>query len=901
MSQAQIILKTIDLTSKGDFPSLRQLLQPPAPLGLELCLRILLSHLPQGTEPEAYIPLLEQLTSGPQLPRPVHDSSRDFDFIPQQEARRRAHHVRLQPLACHDRFFEEEADPFVLFLVQQARKIDAETGSLDQVRRLLEPFTDRSPVLRTWMIARILPLLRLEYEKQTDSTVLTMQEFERLEHREAIPLLLAGAKKKEDASNELRGLVTPWMQGNALSTRKRRKLSHHINKVPPDQSAKPEVTADEDQKPDDRGWSLVNQWILESSLHSFQYAVNTTTRWHGPDDYDFGDWAGEQPSYLHDDMDGAPREEYGQMCMALIYANNETSLESLEGRQAILKQNAGLFNLNDVDLIEDLPDLDESYINSLSRENLLYESLLDSQNPLTVLSTSSVALLRNVLASTSRLCELSFGKSCRNVLEIMLFGTQESQWLEMTSCLSNLKRRNMSSEAWLSALKRIFWLHGVHSPTHISTHDHEVFGKIPRASIELEIISSLLASEHHKLASELYSNGDFALPADTVEKAVLEAATNAYDAASHGNRARGGMKKASEIIATFRSQFPASEGFGRFIALLAATHSMSFYSLALKPGIPSRPADIRKQEDVPLLLHQILVQNSRSYTHLDDLIGIGQNLVLAHLGRTHLNNTVDSLDASETEQLKTTTRRWVTRMAIEAALDEDDFDTAYSYVVNRLSISRKAIDEGNQSTASKDDVSWRGAYAAGRYPTDNDEDSDLRRLEQGMELLSQALLLAPPSALAEILGVWQACEQQVTHLSEQEAEAEKDADEGRAHLVPGDFSADTETIIQKPRKFAGRGLQEEAPMGLFDVAREVGSTLSKSAFPLRSASRPLGQDPGVAGNDGDQEASVGEEGPSRVRKRDVVSDMVTGGLASGIGWVIGECICPTTNYKVHSI
>lgn len=888
MSQAQIVLKAIDLTSKGDISSLRQLLQPSSPLGLELCLRILLSYLPQGTEPEAYIPLLEQLTSGPQLPRPAHDPPEDFDFIPQQEAGRRVHHVRLQPLSCHDSYFEEEDDPLVLFLVQQARKIDAGTGSLDQVRRLLEPFTDRSPALRTWMIARLLPLLRLEYEKHTDLNVLTMREFEKLEDREAIQVLLAGAKRKEDASNELRGLIVPWLQGNVISTRKRRKLSHHVKKVPPDHLARSEVTADENQKPDDQGWSLVNQWLLESSLHSFQYAVKTTTRWHGPDDFDFGDWAGEKLSSIGEDMDGAPREKFGQMCMALIYANNETSLDSLEGSQAILKQNAGIFNLDTGDLIENLPDLDESYIRSISREDLLYDSLLDSKNPLTVLSTSSVALLRNVLASTSRLCEVSLRKSCRNVLEIMLFGTQESQWLEFTYCLRNLKRRNISSEAWLSALQQIFWLHGVHTSIHISAQHHEVFGKIPLASIEVEIVSSLLESEHHKLASELYSNGDFALPADTIERVVLEAATNAYDAASHGNRARGGMKKASEIIATFRNQFPASEGFRRFTALLTATHSMSFYSLALQPGIPSRPADIRKQEDVPLLLHQILVQNPRSYTHLDDLIGIGQNLGLARFGRTHLDNTVDGLDMSKTEQLKTTTRRWVTRMAIEAALDEDDFDTAYSYVVNRLSISRKAIDEGNQSMASKDDVSWRGAYAAGRYPISNDEGSDLRRLEQGMELLSQALLLAPPSALAEILGVWQDCEQQMTQLSEQEAEAEKEADEGRAHSVPGDFSADTETIIQKPRKFAGRGLQEEAPMGLFDVAREVGSTLSKSAFPLRSASRPLGQGTGVAGDDSEQEAGGGEEGLSRVRKRDMVSDMVTGGLASGIGWVIGE-------------
>jgi hypothetical protein len=126
-------------------------------------------------------------------------------------------------------------------------------------------------------------------------------------------------------------------------------------------------------------------------------------------------------------------------------------------------------------------------------------------------------------------------------------------------------------------------------------------------------------------------------------------------------------------------------------------------------------------------------------------------------------------------------------------------------------------------------------------------------------------------------------------------------------------------------------------MGLFDVARGAAAALSRSAFPLRGAAKAsssttasdhasngklglsssnkqptsptaaqhqsrtsleslsrFGLNLGGSGSartssemerSGYSEGSVGEE--QRVRKRDMLSSAVTGGLASGIGWVLG--------------
>jgi hypothetical protein len=80
-------------------------------------------------------------------------------------------------------------------------------------------------------------------------------------------------------------------------------------------------------------------------------------------------------------------------------------------------------------------------------------------------------------------------------------------------------------------------------------------------------------------------------------------------------------------------------------------------------------------------------------------------------------------------------------------------------------------------------------------------------------------------------------------------------------------------------------------MGLFDVARGAARAFSKNLTPLQQLQQQQRQHhpqqvPAEEGEEGG-ELSRSTESLERVRKRDVVSNMVTGGLASGIGWVLG--------------
>ncbi|KAI4179345.1 MAG: hypothetical protein L6R41_007895, partial [Letrouitia leprolyta] len=245
------------------------------------------------------------------------------------------------------------------------------------------------------------------------------------------------------------------------------------------------------------------------------------------------------------------------------------------------------------------------------------------------------------------------------------------------------------------------------------------------------------------------------------------------------------------------------------------------------------------------LIGKILQQNPRSYTKLDDLIEIGQNLTKAPgLAKTQDPNPQRrTSQASGLGRQLTDSSRRITSMAIEAALAENDFDTAYSYVVNRFSpsISTQDYNEANTSnqTEREDDISWRAAYLAGRSSStpssSSTSPSSIHHLTQRLELLSLSLTLAPSTHLLEILDVWRSVEADLAAISAKEA-AEEDRWNSKADIrgtgsgVPGGFSSLSSYEIQesdrkanekrkRERMEGGNNNNEEAPMGLFEVAR----------------------------------------------------------------------------------
>ena len=906
MSRAETILEAVRLTANGDISALGQLLSHRNNLKLEHVLRILLTYLPEGTDPDVYIQLLKQISSQhaePTLiPSPSTQLSHD-DHLSEAAAREKVRRLRLLPLACSDWPLDEGIDPLTQFLIHQAHKIESDTGSLDLVRKLVEPFIHHSEVIQTWMISILLPLLRLEYDYYPASdSPLVLAHVEKMEGKHAIELLLNKSSEtrskgdRAEIARDLKGLVGPWMYG--ASTRKRRKLGNHIGQGTSltrlgeaASIGSDSVSSSTDEWPD------VNEWIVDLSARDFAATVEAIGAWAGPSDVDYGDW-GEGKLSTEPDQLSTLTSKYAQAALATIYTARDTSIEAIMGATRIFLRVLELASLDEP------PDLKRSdkpfksgipieYLGQINQAHLLPNALL-RENPLTQPKPPAVMLAHVILTTAYKLLNLGCARSFKRILESMLFGVEGDARADFRKILYKLKQDTLDDNAWASVRRQLLWLRNWEDLSDKQMVEARgVFSKIPVVEMESEILSTMLDAGCLTVAHNTYCVDASPVPSDMVKETVIAAILSAYDAASNGNRKRGGVRKASDMLTAFGDYFGTSQRFSQIAALLAATHAMSFYSLTLQHGVPFQPVNIRAHKDPMTLIGRILSQNSRSYTHLDDLLEIGQNLVSAGLGEAAPDGVGDSL-----AQKKTVARRRVIRMAIDASLSEGDFDTAYSYVVTRLSrvaSPNNASEEDEQVHKRYDDISWRAAYAAGSYESRDTDVSAIHRLEQRIELLSQAILLAPPSALADLVNVWHGCESQMSELAAQEATAEQRVDEGHERVIPGDFGGDYNPPIQKPRDPSRNAMLEEAPVGLFDVARGAAAALSKNAFPLRNnqnfttlpsnthTTRPLG---GQSTEDYNDEEI--HDGQQRVRKRDMVSNMVTGGLASGIGWVIGE-------------
>lgn len=347
----------------------------------------------------------------------------------------------------------------------------------------------------------------------------------------------------------------------------------------------------------------------------------------------------------------------------------------------------------------------------------------------------------------------------------------------------------------------------------------------------------------------------------------------------------------------------------RIEALLKATHALSEYRLVLKQGQPFTPVVLRVHQDPISIIGRVLEQNPKSYTKIQDLVDVGRNMVVAGLTVKDKSGHSALTPEMEPQEILNAERR-TTAMCIDAALTEDDFETAYSYVVNRLAALGKptynlAREVSNGSLANKtsnaaslrDDWSWRAALQAGKYrrtsrtvrPTHLGTASgnpEIRHLEQRIECLATALRIAPTTTLPEILNNYRRTEEELETAIKAEQEQEHAWDEAAdLQTMPGGFNtAPRNATVSASRPPAStRHNAEEAPMSLFDLSRASMRSAQRnltalSSFNLTTQDRASDSPPGEH-ESGDQQ--------QRARKRDQLREAAMGSLTAGVGWLIG--------------
>ncbi|KAF3345151.1 hypothetical protein VdG2_06764 [Verticillium dahliae VDG2] len=853
LSPPKLVLLAVHLATTADVNSLAYLTSRyPAVLRKYIILRILLTYLPETVPSAEYVNFLKELESGDFDEHEANDLNyATVHDLNDEEAAKKVRKLRLLPLSDGKGSTDADEDHITSFLYRRAYRVDEEAGLLAQLPVLLAPFLHHSHDLRTWAISTLLPLLRRNHEYYPQDPVAnTLLEFQKLPDNIAIGVLLSNTGANGDLSTVGRDLPRSW-----------------------------------------------------------RVALAAVEQYNGPEDVDLGEYDGiwlreEQQQYLD--------RRYARAILACAYIMPEANSEALHGAYQMVSKVMELLGNDsstsleqDVDNLQTVTDIDSELFSSPKNTAYMRDDLLHESNPLTSPSLKAARLLQALILSAFLFTQAGYPCSIKRAGDLAFIQDEREQKMEATKLVHTIVNRAPRNDEsyWTRSRRQILWLRDWGAKSSSEGSGSGVLGRVTSSFLEAEILKGLLANNQYSLAASLYEGAEQSLSQQTLQDTILGAALNAYDNATNPNRTRGGLKKCDEIINAFPQtigkSLPARQ---RIDALLKATHALSDYRLVLKQGEPFSPVVLRVHADPLSIISKVLEQNKKSYTQMQDLLEVGYNMVKAGLTTKSSHGTAVSSEVIDAHVLRAEER--IVAMCIEAALREDDFETAYSYVVSR--ISERGGTPARITSDPDEEWPWRSALLAGQYvrtaqtiqPTHLGTASgnpEIRHLEQRIDCLSTALRIAPAAQLQEILKTFRRCEEQLDSAVKAEAALEADEDDLRG--MPGGFGAPAPArrVLAVP---GGRGSTappskasgaDEAPMSLFDLSRATARAASRNFAALSSLQQSSGggkthQSEGPGNGHGTEGH---EDDHHRLRKRDQLREAAMGTLTSGVGWLIG--------------
>ncbi len=511
LSQAKAILLAVKAATKADVPALCTLVaQQRKTLRTDIILRILLTYLPESLDPSEYVPFLRDLASGNlSLDDKLEIDISAVEEISNADANKKVKKLRLLPLAWPSAPTDAPEDPFILFLIHRAYRIDEETGLITQLPELIAPFLNYSQYLRTWMISTLLPLLRLNYEYYPqESTLQTIRSFENLNDRTGVEFLLSrtGKSVENEGGNDkrvgrdLRGLVGPWMYGDSQWKRRRviRSSEWDTQTVTP----LDEVVQ---EHPKSAGWEEVFKWIIFQATNSWSICVAAIEQWDGPGDVDLGGY-GNGTVWLEEHEQRNLERRYARAALAAAYLIPEASVEALTGVHHILARLVALLDLNRIPslpaaaaLLAPIPAVRESTIGIAKNATYLRNALMEERNVLTTPNLTSISLLHGILISAYLLTRAGVQCTIRRAGELVLLQEEREQTFEFQRLIHKLGNGLKGDDKhWTRVRNEVLWLRDCGADASQGRTDvsqgRGIFGKVGKDLLEMELLKVLLAN-----------------------------------------------------------------------------------------------------------------------------------------------------------------------------------------------------------------------------------------------------------------------------------------------------------------------------------------------------------------------------------------------------------------------
>ncbi|KAK6329895.1 hypothetical protein TWF718_003322 [Orbilia javanica] len=833
LSPSRALLLSLHFASQCDVRALRRLIvDHPGVFTREVVLEIILRFVPESTGVDVYVGLVKEVVSG----KGVVDEGGKVDVGYVKDVNEVSARKTLEGVGFPG---GEGVAGLMEFVRERARVIDRETGDLRLVRELVEGVgdVDDGGLVREWGFGVLGVVERLVFTAVEGVTV-GLQEFEELEAGEAVRIILDRMVRDGDVGDGM-GVL-----GDYISYKKGGK----------------------------RVWGYVYDWMAQQE---FVVLWRIVKGWSGP-------------------VEGGEGEGYFKMVMMRCYSSGgqgSSGAGDLVGWMLeVVYKIAGMVgvDMNNVKS-QEVEKFVERYLGSVGAGGGHEWDI----GELVVPTAPGLKLLEQLITSVRMFGVFPLGLTVKEVMRMRFWGSKGDQ-------LGLLKRGLGVNHVNGGKGRNENWYRDVRGACEYLRDTSRVIGRLEAGEVEVEILKDMLAAGKFMAVTTTYvtPKGRALLPPEVVEKAVIHAVGDFYDNATNGNRMRGGVKNASNALAILFPTHSNSVPLRRLSKLIEATHSLSEYSLTLTPGVPLKPVQIRLFPDPVELISRVLQSNPKAYLQLNSLVKIAQDLVYG-VSKPHHDEEEGNNGGEMTREEVAAVKRRVVGMCVEAALAEDDFETAFSYVVNKLVPGYQTLRRSGTKTTTtaftghNADTAWQAALQAGRYrsPTMLAESMEgvattkgIEQVTKRMEVLSQALVICPGEAVMDVLRTWKDCEDELERLLELEIQEER--------IHAGKLGEWVGSTIDMSKRAASGGGLLKAPMSLLGAASSAGGRMVKglgsTAFPLRSVSRQS-EDMGSQRGSGEFERggwTVGEDG-ERVRKRDVISGMVTSGLASGLGWMLG--------------
>lgn len=537
LTSAQCILLTVQYASEANIralhaftPSRLDVLSP------ELVLRIVLSYLPETTDPALYTTYVREVATRiyleqqePYTPDPAPVAS-----LSPKQAQKQVDKLRIAELSPPAFPPHAPDDLLTRFVIHRAIRIDSETGVLSLAARLAEAFFDNNDFLRTWYISLVLPLVRLRYDyypKAKDSP--TLDEFEKLDGAQGIDVLLSHTTDVDHqvtsptdsegvAARDIRAMVGPWMYGHTERKRRRLNAKHKTtdeNKPPANSPPrtgfiKLDGVSAEDKTGHD--WEYVFEWMVQHAVHEFPLVTNLVEEWDGPGDVDLGGFHDPQ-TYLDDDTQAKLERQYAQAAFASCYAVEADTSEAIDGAHGILVRLAQLLDFEPppelATSVKQLPVVDKhAELLHASESTVLLDPdvLLRPEHPLATPKLETYMLLQMMVYSAYQLAGLGHSISVLHVAKLRFFSDADEQLALLLKILHGLAAHGKrDDQQWQYDYDRLIWLWN----WNIELEDGGrkgagIFGKIEKTTIERELLKVLVSSGCKSADDDLASDID---------------------------------------------------------------------------------------------------------------------------------------------------------------------------------------------------------------------------------------------------------------------------------------------------------------------------------------------------------------------------------------------------------